>query len=65
MKKVLNVGVTLFFSCTLILFIGFCMDDGSITLDERFNWIGTFWTIVFLFSVVLILIGAVPQENEK
>jgi hypothetical protein len=41
------------------------MDDGSITLDERFNWIGTFWTIVFLFSVVLILIGAVPQENEK
>jgi hypothetical protein len=65
MKKVFNVGVTLFFSCMLLLFVGMCMDDGSVQLDSSFNWIGTFWTIVFLFSVVLILIGAVPQENEK
>ena len=65
MKKVFNVGVTLFFSCMLLLFVGMCMDDGSVQLDSSFNWIGSLWTIVFLFSVVLVLVGAVPQENEK
>ena len=64
MKKVFNVGVTLFFSCMLLLFVGMCMDDGSIQLDKSFNWIGSLWTIVFLFSAVLVLVGAVPKDKK-
>ena len=64
MKKVFNVGVTLFFSCMLLLFVGMCMDDGSVQLDSSFNWIGSLWTIVFLFSVVLVLVGAVPKDKK-
>jgi hypothetical protein len=64
MKKVFNVGVTLFFSCMLLLFVGMCMDDGSIQLDSSFNWIGHLWTIVFLFGVLLILIGGVPKDKK-
>lgn len=64
MEKVFNVGVTLFFSSLLLLFLGFCLDDGSIQLDESYNWIGSLWTIVFLFSSVLILVGAVPKDKK-
>jgi hypothetical protein len=64
MKKVFNVGVTLFFSCMILLFVGMCMDDGSIQLDSSFNWIGHLWTIVFLFGVLLILIGGVPKDKK-
>jgi hypothetical protein len=64
MKKVLNVGMTLFFSCTLLLFVGMCMDDGSVQLDSSYNWIGSLWTIVFLFSAVLVLVGAVPKDKK-
>jgi hypothetical protein len=64
MKKVFNVGVTLFFSCMLLLFVGMCMDDGSVQLDSSFNWIGSLWTIVFLFSAVLVLVGAVPKDKK-
>jgi hypothetical protein len=64
MKKVFNVGVTLFFSCMLLLFVGMCMDDGSVQLDSSYNWIGSLWTIVFLFSVVLVLVGAVPKDKK-
>jgi hypothetical protein len=64
MKKVFNVGVTLFFSCMLLLFVGMCMDDGRVQLDSSFNWIGSLWTIVFLFSAVLVLVGAVPKDKK-
>ena len=64
MKNVFNVGMTLFFSCMLLLFVGMCMDDGSIQLDKSYNWIGSLWTIVFLFSSVLILVGAVPKDKK-
>ena len=64
MKKVFNVGMTLFFSCVILLFVGMCMDDGSIQLDSSFNWIGHLWTIVFLFGVLLILIGGVPKDKK-
>ena len=64
MKKIFNVGMTLFFSCVILLFVGMCMDDGSIQLDKSFNWIGHLWTIVFLFSVVLVLVGAVPKDKK-
>jgi hypothetical protein len=64
MKKVFNVGVTLFFSCMLLLFVGMCMDDGSVQLDSSYNWIGSLWTIVFLFSAVLVLVGAVPKDKK-
>ena len=56
--------MTLFFSCVLLLFVGMCMDDGSIQLDKSYNWIGSLWTIVFLFSSVLILVGAVPKDKK-
>jgi hypothetical protein len=64
MKKIFNVGMTLFFSCVILLFVGMCMDDGSIQLDSSFNWIGHLWTIVFLFGVLLILIGGVPKDKK-
>jgi hypothetical protein len=64
MEKVFNVGITLFFSCVLLLFVGMCMDDGSVQLDSSYNWIGSLWTIVFLFSAVLVLIGAVPKDKK-
>ena len=63
-QRMFNVGVTLFFSSLLLLFLGFCLDDGSIQLDSSFNWIGTLWTMVFLFSVLLILISA-PNIDSK
>jgi hypothetical protein len=63
-QKMFNVGVTLFFSSVLLLFLGFCLDDGSIQLDSSFNWIGTLWTMVFLFSVLLILISS-PNIDSK
>lgn len=65
MKKIFNVGVVLFFSCVLLLFVGMCMDDGSIKLDKSFNWIGSLWVIVFLFSVVLVLVGGVPKDDKN
>jgi hypothetical protein len=68
MKNVLNrmfmVGMILVFSCSLLLFIGFLVDDGSIQLDSSFNWIGTLWTMVFLFGVLLILIGCVNEKQK-
>jgi len=64
MEKVFNVGITLFFSCALLLFVGMCMDDGSVQLDSSYNWIGSLWTIVFLFSAVLVLVGAVPKDKK-
>ena len=63
-QRMFNVGVTLFFSSILLLFLGFCLDDGSIQLDSSFNWIGTLWTMVFLFSVLLILISS-PNIDSK
>ena len=63
-QRMFNVGVTLFFSSLLLLFLGFCLDDGSIQLDSSFNWIGTLWTMVFLFGVLLILISA-PNIDSK
>ena len=63
-QRMFNVGVTLFFSSVLLLFLGFCLDDGSIQLDSSFNWIGTLWTMVFLFSVLLILISS-PNIDSK
>jgi hypothetical protein len=48
----------------ILLFVGMCMDDGSIQLDSSFNWIGHLWTIVFLFGVLLILIGGVPKDKK-
>jgi hypothetical protein len=63
-QRMFNVGVTLFFSSVLLLFLGFCLDDGSIQLDSSFNWIGTLWTMVFLFGVLLILIS-VPNIESK
>jgi hypothetical protein len=62
--RIFNVGMTLVSTCSLLLFIGFLTDDGSITLDETFNWIGSLWTIVFLFGVLLILVGGVPKEQK-
>lgn len=68
MKNVLNrmfmVGMILVFSCSLLLFIGFLVDDGSIQLDSSFNWIGTLWTMVFLFGVLLVLIGGVNEKQK-
>ena len=63
-QRMFNVGVTLFFSSLLLLFLGFCLDDGTIQLDSSFNWIGTLWTMVFLFSVLLILISS-PNIDSK
>ena len=63
-NRMFNVGMTLVSVCSLLLFLGFCMDDGSITLDSSFNWIGTLWTMVFLFSVLLILISS-PNIDSK
>ena len=63
-QRMFNVGVTLFFSSLLLLFLGFCLDDGTIQLDSSFNWIGTLWTMVFLFGVLLILISA-PNIDSK
>ena len=63
-QRMFNVGVTLFFSSLLLLFLGFCLDDGSIQLDSSFNWIGSLWTMVFLFSVLLILISS-PNIDSK
>ena len=57
-----NVGMILVFSCSLLLFLGFCLDDGSIQLDSSFNWIGGLWTFTFLFGVLLILISLPEQE---
>jgi len=62
--KMFKIGIFLFISSTLLLFLGFCMDDGSIQLDSSFNWIGHLWTIVFLFSVLLILIGSPVKEKK-
>jgi hypothetical protein len=59
-----NVGMILVVSCSLLLFIGFLVDDGSIQLDSSFNWIGTLWTMVFLFGVLLILIGCVNEKQK-
>ena len=64
MEKVFNVGMTFFFCCMLLLFVGMCMVDGSIQIDKSYNWIGSLWTIVFLFSSVLILVGAVPKDKK-
>lgn len=64
MKKVFNVGMVLFFSCVLLLFVGMCTDNGSIKLDESFKWVGTLWTMVFLFSMVLVLVSAVPKDKK-
>jgi hypothetical protein len=58
------VGMILVFSCSLLLFIGFLVDDGSIQLDSSFNWIGTLWTMVFLFGVLLVLIGGVNEKQK-
>ena len=63
-QRMFNVGVTLFFSSVLLFFLGFCLDDGSIQLDSSFNCIGTLWTMVFLFSVLLILISS-PNIDSK
>ncbi len=63
-NRMFNVGMTLVSTCSLLLFIGFLADDGSIQLDSSFNWIGYLWTIVFLFGVLLILVGGVPKEQK-
>ena len=63
-QRMFNVGITLVVSCSVLLFLGFCLDDGSIQLDSSFNWIGTLWTMVFLFSVLLILISS-PNIDSK
>ena len=63
-QRMFNVGMTLVVSCSVLLFLGFCLDDGSIQLDSSFNWIGTLWTMVFLFSVLLILISS-PNIDSK
>jgi len=63
-QRMFNVGTTLVVSCSVLLFLGFCLDDGSIQLDSSFNWIGTLWTMVFLFGVLLILIS-VPNIESK
>jgi len=63
-NRMFNVGMTLVVSCSVLLFLGFCLDDGSIQLDSSFNWIGTLWTMVFLFGVLLILIS-VPNIESK
>jgi len=63
-QRMFNVGMTLVVSCSVLLFLGFCLDDGSIQLDSSFNWIGTLWTMVFLFGVLLILIS-VPNIDSK
>ena len=63
-QRMFNVGTTLVVSCSVLLFLGFCLDDGSIQLDSSFNWIGTLWTMVFLFGVLLILIS-VPNIDSK
>jgi len=63
-QRMFNVGMTLVVSCSVLLFLGFCLDDGSIQLDSSFNWIGTLWTMVFLFGVLLILIS-VPNIESK
>jgi hypothetical protein len=63
-QRMFNVGITLVVSCSVLLFLGFCLDDGSIQLDSSFNWIGTLWTMVFLFGVLLILIS-VPNIESK
>ena len=64
MKKLYGIGTTLFFGCSTLLFLGFCFDDGSIQLDESYNWIGTLWTILFLLSCLLILVG-IPFHEQK
>jgi hypothetical protein len=63
-QRMFNVGITLVVSCSVLLFLGFCLDDGSIQLDSSFNWIGTLWTMVFLFIVLLILISS-PNIDSK
>ena len=63
-NRMFNVGMTLVSVCSLLLFLGFCLDDGSIQLDSSYNWIGTLWTMVFLFGVLLILISA-PNIDSK
>ena len=63
-NRMFNVGITLVSVCSLLLFLGFCLDDGSIQLDSSFNWIGTLWTMVFLFGVLLILISS-PNIDSK
>ena len=63
-NRMFNVGMTLVSVCSLLLFLGFLVDDGSIQLDSSFNWIGTLWTMVFLFGVLLILIS-VPNTDSK
>ena len=63
-NRMFNVGMTLVSVCSLLLFLGFLVDDGSIQLDSSYNWIGSLWTIVFLFSAVLVLVGAVPKDKK-
>ena len=63
-QRMFNVGITLVVSCSVLLFLGFCLDDGSIQLDSSFNWIGTLWTMVFLFGVLLILISSPNIESK-
>jgi hypothetical protein len=63
-NRMFNVGMTLVSVCSLLLFLGFLVDDGSIQLDSSYNWIGTLWTMVFLFGVLLILIS-VPNTDSK
>ena len=63
-NRMFNVGITLVSVCSLLLFLGFLVDDGTIQLDSSFNWIGTLWTMVFLFGVLLMLISAPNTESK-
>ena len=57
-ERMFDVGAILVLSCSILLFIGFCLGDSGIQLDSSYNWIVGLWTISFVFGVLLVLISA-------
>jgi hypothetical protein len=65
-NKMFNVGVTLVFSCGILLFFGLAIDGSNIneSYAKSLQIVYGLWVLTFIFGVLLVLISA-PQTEIK
>lgn len=58
-NKMFNVGATLVFSCTILLFFGLAIDGSNIneSYAKSLQIVYGLWVLTFLFGVLLVLIS--------
>lgn len=54
-----NVGATLIFSCSILLFFGLAIDSSNVNVSfvESLQWVYGLWVTTFLFGILLLLIS--------